>query len=48
MNVIPAEKAGYHNALPRRPDDTVDPANRDRPFIEPEETPMVMRLVGVR
>jgi len=48
MNVIPADRTDYHYALPRRPDDSVDPANRDRPFHEPEETPTVMRLVGVR
>ncbi|TKA37094.1 hypothetical protein B0A54_11955 [Friedmanniomyces endolithicus] len=38
----------YHDALPCRPNGSVDPANRLRPFTEPEETPTVMRLVGVR
>ncbi|RSH91688.1 hypothetical protein EHS25_009057 [Saitozyma podzolica] len=48
QNVIPAEREGYHYALPRRPDDSVDPANRARPFVEPQETEAVLRLVGVR
>lgn len=48
MNVIPAERPGHHFAIPRRPDDSLDPAHRTRPFNEPEETPAVMRLVGVR
>ncbi|KAK1056849.1 hypothetical protein LTR74_014593 [Friedmanniomyces endolithicus] len=47
MNVIPADGT-KHDALPCRPNGSVDPANRLRPFIEPEETPTVMRLVGVR
>jgi hypothetical protein len=47
-NRVPAERPGYHNALPRRPDDTIDPANRTRPWVEPEETAAVLRLVGVR
>lgn len=48
LAVVPADRKNYHHALPRRPDDSVDPANRFRPFVEPEETPEVMRLVGVR
>ncbi|KAK4958273.1 hypothetical protein LTR10_004699 [Elasticomyces elasticus] len=47
MSVIPADGT-KKEALPRRPDGSVDPANRYRPFHEPEETPVVMRLVGVR
>ncbi|WWD19454.1 hypothetical protein CI109_103914 [Kwoniella shandongensis] len=48
MNRIPAERPGYHNALPRRPDGTLDPANRTRPRKEPEETPIVLKLAGLR
>ena len=48
MNVVPGDRQDYHHALPRRPDDTVDPADRERPFVEPEVTPEVLRLVGVR
>lgn len=48
MNVIPVDMHEYFYARPRRPDDTLDPADRDRPFWEPEVTPKVMRLVGVR
>ncbi|KAK4579943.1 hypothetical protein LTR86_000144 [Recurvomyces mirabilis] len=48
MNVIPSDRTDYHYAQPRRPDDSIDPANRDRPFVEPEENAAVMRLVGVR
>lgn len=47
-NVIPVERTERSDALPRRPDNTVDPANRSRPFIEPKETPEVLRLVGVQ
>lgn len=48
MNIVPADRPGYRFALPRRPDGSVDPANRTRPFKEPEETLEVLRLVGVR
>ncbi|KXT02886.1 hypothetical protein AC578_1804 [Pseudocercospora eumusae] len=48
QNVVPADRPGYHYAKPRRPDDTLDPANRLRPFKEPEVTPQLLRLVGVR
>ncbi|ORY60782.1 uncharacterized protein BCR38DRAFT_374424 [Pseudomassariella vexata] len=47
-NVVPADRPNYFNAIPRRPDGSVDPANRTRPFQEPEETALVMRLVGAR
>lgn len=47
-NTVPADRPGYRMAIPRRPDGSVDPANRTRPFKEPEETPEVLRLVGVR
>lgn len=48
LNRIPAERPGYHNALPRRPDGTLDPANRTRPRKEPEETHIVLNAVGIR
>lgn len=48
LNVVPADRAGYHYAVPRRPNDTPDAANRTRPFTEPEETETVLRLVGLR
>ncbi|KAJ0107200.1 hypothetical protein J7T55_007570 [Diaporthe amygdali] len=47
QNVVPVDRKDS-NAVPRRPDGTPDPANRTRPFLEPEETPAVLRLVGVR
>jgi hypothetical protein len=47
MNLVPAERPGYVNALPRRPNGELDPHNRIRPLNEPEETPGVLRLVGV-
>lgn len=47
MNLVPAERPGYINALPRRPDGSLDPHNRTRPLKEPVETPDVLRLVGV-
>jgi hypothetical protein len=47
MNLVPAERPGYVNALPRRPNGELDPHNRTRPLNEPEETPEVLRLVGV-
>ena len=46
-NLVPAERPGYHNALPRRPNGELDPHNRTRPLNEPEETPEVLRLVGI-
>ncbi|KIR55925.1 hypothetical protein I315_01807 [Cryptococcus gattii Ru294] len=48
LNRIPAERPGYHNALPRRPDGTLDAANRTRPRKEPDETPTVLHAVGIR
>ena len=48
MNLVPAERPNYHHAPPRRPDDSIDPADRTRPVTEPEENPKVLRLVGVR
>ncbi|WVQ82428.1 hypothetical protein IAT38_004556 [Cryptococcus sp. DSM 104549] len=48
MNRIPAERPGYYNALPRRPDGTLDAANRTRPRKEPVETPLVLKAAGVR
>ncbi|OXH42290.1 hypothetical protein J008_00054 [Cryptococcus neoformans] len=48
LNRIPAERPGYYNALPRRPDGALDPANRTRPRKEPEETPVVLNAVGIR
>lgn len=47
QNVVPVDR-NDRNAVPRRPDGSPDPANRTRPFLEPEETPAVLRLVGVR
>ncbi|WRT70419.1 uncharacterized protein IL334_007417 [Kwoniella shivajii] len=47
MNRVPAERPGYYNALPRRPDGTLDPANRIRPRVEPAETPLMLKLAGV-
>ncbi|KAK6909667.1 hypothetical protein L486_00686 [Kwoniella mangroviensis CBS 10435] len=47
MNRVPAERPGYYNALPRRPDGQLDPANRTRPMNEPEETPLMRKLAGV-
>lgn len=47
QNVVPVDR-GDSNAVPRRPDGSPDQANRTRPFLEPEETPTVLRLVGVR
>lgn len=44
----PAELVrGANSWKPTRPDGSVDPADRPRPFIEPVETEAVMRLVGV-
>lgn len=48
QNVVPADRPDNHQAVPRRPDGTEDAANRARPYVEPEETPAVLRLVGVR
>lgn len=48
MNIVPADKVDYYDAKPRRPDGSLDPADRTRPFHEPEVTPEVLRLVGVR
>ncbi|KUI66788.1 hypothetical protein VM1G_02266 [Cytospora mali] len=47
QNVVPGERT-TKQAVPRRPDGTEDPANRARPFVEPEETPTVLKLVGIR
>lgn len=47
QNVVPVDR-NDSNAVPRRPDGSPDQANRTRPFLEPEETPAVLRLVGVR
>ncbi|KAK7734774.1 hypothetical protein SLS63_004194 [Diaporthe eres] len=47
QNVVPVDRKNS-NALPLRPDGSPDHANRTRPFLEPEETPAVLRLVGVR
>ncbi|KKY37934.1 putative phytanoyldioxygenase [Diaporthe ampelina] len=47
QNVVPVDRKD-RNAVPRRPDGSPDQANRTRPFLEPEETPDVLRLVGVR
>lgn len=46
MNLVPAERPGYVNALPRRPDGSLDPYNRTRPLHEPEDTLEVLGLVG--
>ncbi|KAJ4417683.1 hypothetical protein N0V82_006044 [Gnomoniopsis sp. IMI 355080] len=46
QNVVPVDRPNYHLAIPRRPDDTPDPANRDRPFVEPEETSAILKLAG--
>lgn len=48
QNRIPAERENYAGAKARRPDGSLDPHDRDRPFVEPEETATVLRLVGVR
>jgi ectoine hydroxylase-related dioxygenase (phytanoyl-CoA dioxygenase family) len=48
MNTVPADRPGYRLAIPRRPDGSIDTANRTRPFKEPEATPEVLKLVGVR
>lgn len=48
QNVVPVDRVNSKYAIPHRPDDTPDPANRSRPFVEPEETPTVLKLVGVR
>jgi hypothetical protein len=45
MNIVPVDREGFY-ARPRRPDNTVDVADRDRPFNEPEVTPAVLKLVG--
>ena len=45
--MVPVDRKD-RNAVPRRPDGSPDQANRTRPFLEPEETPDVLRLVGVR
>lgn len=47
QNVVPVDR-GNQYSIPRRPDGSPDHANRTRPFEEPEETPAVLRLVGVR
>lgn len=47
QNVVPVDRKAS-NAVPRRPDGSPDLANRTRPFLEPEETPDILRLVGVR
>ncbi|CZT15192.1 uncharacterized protein RCC_01073 [Ramularia collo-cygni] len=46
MNIVPADKEGYFYATPRRPDDSADVADRDRPFHEPAVTPAVLKLAG--
>jgi len=45
MNVIPVEK---HDALPKRPDGSVDNADRSVPLHPVKETEAIMRVVGVR
>ena len=47
QNVVPVDR-GDANSVARRPDGSPDQADRTRPFEEPEETPAVLRLVGVR
>ncbi|KAK4611586.1 hypothetical protein CLAFUW4_12679 [Fulvia fulva] len=48
MNVVPADLPEYHDAKPRRPDGSLDTADRTQPIQQPEVTPAVLRLVGVR
>jgi hypothetical protein len=48
QNRIPVERQNYPEAKARRPDGSLDPNDRDRPFVEPKETPEVLRLVGIR
>lgn len=47
MNIVPTDEDNEW-AEPRRPDGSVDPANRHVPFEDVVETPGVLRLVGVR
>jgi hypothetical protein len=46
MNVVPARRV--NGMKPVRPDGTPDPADRTRPVRDVQETPEIMRLVGVR
>lgn len=48
QNVVPVDRPDKHQSIPLRPDGSEDLANRTRPYVEPEETPAVLRLVGVR
>lgn len=45
--MVPVDRGNVYS-VPRRPDGSPDEADRTRPFEEPEETPAVLRLVGVR
>lgn len=47
MNIIPGDRT-IGVPIPVRPDGTIDPADRKRPFVEPKETPEILKLVGVR
>ena len=47
MNIVFTDE-GNDYAVPKRPDGSVCPANRDQPFVQPVETPEILRLVGVR
>ncbi|WVQ77253.1 hypothetical protein IAR50_006936 [Cryptococcus sp. DSM 104548] len=47
LNRVPAERPGYYNALPRRPDGSLDRANRKRPRKEPVDTAEVLRAAGI-
>lgn len=46
-NIIPAERPNYHNALPRRPDDSLDPANRTQPLHPASESATIRQLAGI-
>jgi hypothetical protein len=47
MNIIPTDEDNDY-AVPKRPDGSVDPANREVPFVDFVETSAVLQLVGVR
>lgn len=48
MNIVPTDNETYFYAKPRRPDDTLDPADRTKPNKQPVVDETVLRLVGVR
>ncbi|TXT06101.1 hypothetical protein VHUM_03574 [Vanrija humicola] len=43
---VDRDRAKFPDALPLRPDGSLDPCHTGRPFVDPEYTPALLRLVG--